>query len=113
MVQDPAPSDHSVQPSAPSWLHARALWAGLSIITMWLAVLFVGVFGGNILTHSADGGGSSWPVVVALLPFVLPATIVVARRGFTSDREARQSAANEKKQAREQSATQPTALTPA
>jgi hypothetical protein len=98
--------------SSPSWLHARALWAGLSIIMMWLAVLFVGVFGGNIVTHSADGGGSTWPVVVALLPFVLPATIVVARRGFTSDREERQSVADEEKQAREKPGTQPTTLGP-
>ena len=94
--------------SSPSWLDARALWAGLSIIMMWLAVLFVGVFGGNILIHSVDGGGSSWPGVVALLPFVLPATIVVARRGFTSHHEERQGAADEETQVRERPATQPT-----
>ena len=98
--------------SSPSWLHARALWACLSIIVMWLAVLFVGVFGGNIVTHSADGGGSTWPVVVTLLPFVLPATIVVARRGFASDREQRQSVADGDKQAREKPGTQPMTLGP-
>lgn len=70
--------------SPPSWLHARAFWAGLSIIIMWLAVLFVGVFGGNILHSDASGSTSSVPVVVALLPFVLPATVVVARRGFAT-----------------------------
>jgi hypothetical protein len=59
------------------------MWAGLSIMTMWLAVLFVGVLGGNIVNSSGPGGSSSSvPVVVALLPFVLPATTVVARRGF-------------------------------
>jgi hypothetical protein len=68
-----------------SWLHARELWAGLSIITMLLAVLLVGLFGGDIVNTSAPGGStSSISVVVALLPFVLPATIVAARRGFTS-----------------------------
>jgi hypothetical protein len=49
---------------------------------MWLAVLFVGVFGGNILSSTPGGTSTSVPVVVALLPFVLPATIVAARRGF-------------------------------
>ena len=64
------------------WLNARALWAGLSIMTMWLAVLFVGVLGGDIVSSTPGGTSTSVPVVVAVLPFVLPATIVVARRGF-------------------------------
>ena len=67
--------------SGSAWLHAKALWAGLSIITMWLAVLFVGVFGGDFVSSSASAL-TKFPVVVLLLPFVLPATIVVARRGF-------------------------------
>jgi hypothetical protein len=66
----------------PSWLHARALWAGLSIVTMWLAVLFVGVFGGDFVSSSTTNGFTRFPVVVLVLPFVLAATIVVARRGF-------------------------------
>jgi hypothetical protein len=67
-----------------AWVRAPALWAGLSIITMWLAVLFIGLFGGNILSSSAGGDSTSIPVVVVVLPFVLPATIVAARRGFTA-----------------------------
>jgi hypothetical protein len=69
------------RPSPPSWIHSRELWAGLSIVTMWLAVLFVGVFGENIVSTSS-GGSASVPVVVVLLPFVLPASIVAAVRGF-------------------------------
>ena len=67
--------------SPPSWIRSQELWAGLSIMTMWLAVLFVGVFGENIVSTSASGSATV-PVVVVLLPFVLPATIVAARRGF-------------------------------
>ena len=78
---NPSPQPRS-QP-APAWLHARALWAGLSIITMWLAVLFVGVFGSDFVSSSGSGF-TRFPVVVFLLPFVLPATIVVGRRGFAS-----------------------------
>jgi hypothetical protein len=49
---------------------------------MWLVVLFVGVFGGDILSSTPGGTSTSVPVVVVLIPFVLPATVVVARRGF-------------------------------
>ena len=50
-------SDHPIPTSrlASSWLHARELWGGLAIISMWLAVLFVGVFGGNVVKSSAGG----------------------------------------------------------
>jgi hypothetical protein len=64
---------------------------------MWLAVLFVGVFGENIVNSTPGGTSSSVPVVVALLPFVLPATIVVARRGFREEPENRDRALNEGK----------------
>jgi hypothetical protein len=47
--------------SGSAWLHAKALWA------------FVATSASSL---------TKFPVVVLLLPFVLPATIVVARRGF-------------------------------
>jgi hypothetical protein len=46
------------------------------------------------------------PVVVALLPFVLPATIVAARRGFTAAPDDRHAATDDDTRAREE----PTAL---
>ena len=101
------PTEASSDASSRSWLHARALWAGLSIIIMWLAVLFVGVFGGDFVSSSSTNGFTKFPVVVFVLPFVLPATIVVARRGFTSGPEERQSAADEKTRAREEGETRP------
>src|SRR5436305_1991241 len=88
--------------ASPSWLHSRALWAGLSIIVMWLAVLFVGIFGGDFVSSSSANGFTKIPVVVFLLPFVLPATIAVGRRGFTSEPEARQPAPDDHTQARAQ-----------
>lgn len=78
------------QTSSPLWFHARPLWAGVAIMTMWLAVLFVGVFGENIVSSTPGGTSTSVPVVVALLPFVLPATIVVAHRGFRETPERNQ-----------------------
>jgi hypothetical protein len=87
--------------TSPAWLHARELWAGLSIIFMWLAVLFVGIFGGDLVA-SSSGGFTKLPVVVFLLPFVLPATIVVGRRGFTSAPVERQGGAEEETRAHEE-----------
>ncbi len=63
-------------------LYARPLWAGLSIITMWLAVLFVGVFGGNIVSASAGGGSSSVPVVVVVAGVAMIATWILGRVAF-------------------------------
>jgi hypothetical protein len=94
----------------PSWLHARTLWAGLSIITMWLAVLFVGVFGGDFVSSTSATELTKIPVVVFLLPFVLPATIVVGRRGFTSTPDGRRGAPEEAARAREEPTTEPSAL---
>ena len=69
--------------SAASWLRSQPLWGGLSIITMWLAVLFVGLFGGDIVTATAGGSSSSVPVVVVIAGVALVGTMVVGRRAFT------------------------------
>lgn len=81
------PSPSSTRPvriSAPSgsWLHARELWGGVAIISMWLAVLFVGIFGGNVVKSSAGGSSSSWPVVAVVAVVALIGTVVVGRRAF-------------------------------
>ena len=108
-VSSAHPTTQPRRASSTSWLHARALWAGLSIITMWLAVLFVGVFGGDFMSSSSTNGFTRFPVVVFLLPFVLPATIVVARRGFASADERRRMP-DEKTQAREEATAEPSTL---
>lgn len=82
-----APSMSSVQPirersSSPSLLTSRTLWGGLAVIAMWLAVLFVGVFGENIVKTSAGGGSSSVPVVTVVALFALLGTVAVARQAF-------------------------------
>ena len=84
MSSEPTPWPDTGRPVYPSrpWFRVSAVWAGLSIVTMWLAVLFVGVFGGNIVSSTPGGTSTSVPVVVAVIPFVLVATVVVARRGF-------------------------------
>jgi hypothetical protein len=96
------------RPASPSWLYARALWAGLSIIVMWLAVLFVGIFGSDFVTNSGGNGFTKIPVVVFVLPFVLAATIVVGRRGFAPDQQ--RGASEQEILAPEKPGTEPSAL---
>lgn len=80
----PAPVSHpspSVRRQAPGWLYIRAFWASLSIVTMWMVVLFVGIFGDDFVVNNSSGY-TNIPVVIFLLPFVLAGTIVIGRRGF-------------------------------
>ncbi len=112
MASESSSADNAAEPGGGSsaWLYAKQLWAGISIITMWLAVLFVGIFGGDFISSSSTNGFTKIPVVVFLLPFVLPATIVVARRAFASGPDAAHAAPDEGTQARAERAPEPPAL---
>ncbi len=74
-------SIHGRSRSSAFWT-AKPFWAGVSIVAMWLAVLFVGVYGGNIQSTTPGGSSSSVPVVVAVAAAAMIATIVVGRRAF-------------------------------
>lgn len=69
-----------------SWPLSGTFWGGVTVVTMWLAVLFVGIFGGNIQTAGADGSRSSWPVVAVVALSALLATVSVARAAFRAPR---------------------------
>ena len=56
----------------------RELWGALAIATMWLAVLFVGVYGGDVVT--SDGTRIPSAIFVAVCASL--ATWAVARRAF-------------------------------
>ncbi len=109
----PTPSPSSNRPismSRPSgsWLHARELWGGVAIISMWLAVLFVGIFGGNVVKSSPGGSSSSWPVVVVVAVVALLGTVGVGRRAFvvTPASDDLRRAIEDERQAREQLAAE-------
>ena len=57
----------------------REFWGRFGIAVAWHAVLFVGIFGGNIDTTDAGGGSSSVPVVVVVAIAALLATASIAR----------------------------------
>jgi len=102
-------SDHPIRTSrlSSSWLHARELWGGLAIISMWLAVLFVGVFGGNVVSGSPGGSYSSWPVVVVVAVVALLGTVGVGRRAFVAPAgDDLRKAIEDERQAREQLAAE-------
>ena len=63
------------------------MWGAVAISVIWLAVLFVGVFGPDIVTHSESGAYGNWPVVVVVAFFAFLATVPVAKWAFRSRRE--------------------------
>ena len=69
----------------PRWLEylrITELWAGVSIVVMWLAVLFDGVFGPDFVSRSAGGDTTTIPSSVGVALFALLGTVTVARHGF-------------------------------
>lgn len=92
-----------VRRMSSAWMYARPLWAGLSMIAMWSAVLFVGVFGGNIVSVSAGGGSSSVPVVVVVAGVALIASWLLGRVAFavTPESDELRRLLEEERQARE------------
>jgi len=62
------------------------MWGTVAIALMWLAVLFVGVFGPNIVVNNSSGY-TNMPTVVVVAFFALLGTASVARRAFRSRRD--------------------------
>jgi anthranilate phosphoribosyltransferase len=68
------------------------MWAGLAITAIWLAVLFVGLFAGDIVSiDGTPGAGTSTtvPSVVVVAFFAALATVPIAGWGFGSRRSQR------------------------
>jgi hypothetical protein len=58
------------------------MWAAVAIAAMWLAVLFVGVYGGDATFHSVDSSSSTIPSAVFVALFAAIGTGSVAKRVF-------------------------------
>jgi len=73
-----------------TWVELPEVWAAITIVAIWLAVLFVGVFGPSIKSTSGVGdigNGSSVPSVVVVAPCAVLATWLIARHAFRRERK--------------------------
>ena len=59
-----------------------AFWGAVSIIAMWLAVLFDGIYGGDMVFNYAGSGPSIIQSAVAVALFAFIGTVAVAKRAF-------------------------------
>jgi uncharacterized RDD family membrane protein YckC len=60
-----------------------AFWGAVSIIAMWLAVLFDGIYGSDMIFNGNGGGGPTIiPSAAAVALFAFIGTVAVAKRAF-------------------------------
>jgi membrane protein YdbS with pleckstrin-like domain len=75
----------STQSPSENWVSrilVPEMWATVAIVVMWMAVLFVGVYGGDMTFHGADSSWSTIPAGVAVALFAAIGTVSVAKRVF-------------------------------
>ena len=58
------------------------LWGAISIASMWLAVLFVSIYGGDFTSWNAGSQSTTIPSAVFVAFFAFLATVSVAKRAF-------------------------------
>jgi hypothetical protein len=63
-------------------LLVREMWGTLAVSVMWLAVLFDGIYGADIISFSNDGNSTRIPSVVVVALFAFLGTVAVAKRVF-------------------------------
>src|SRR4029450_13392825 len=81
MTHEPS-TDKPVDRGIASRLLVPEFWGALAIIAMCLAVLFDGVYGGDMIFTSSSGNGSTIPSAVAVALFAAVGTSAVAKRAF-------------------------------
>jgi hypothetical protein len=77
-----APTVTPVRESIASRLLVPGFWATVSIVTMWLAVLFDGVFGGDMTFTNTSSQVTVIPSAVLVALFAMIATVSVAKHTF-------------------------------
>jgi hypothetical protein len=81
MTHEP-PTEKAADRGIASRLLVPQFWGALAIVSMWLAVLFVGVYGGDMIFHDSSCSNSTIPSAVAVALFAAIGTSVVAKRAF-------------------------------
>jgi hypothetical protein len=80
MTHEPS-TDKPVRQGVAARLLVPGFWATLSIVTMWLAVLFDGIFGSD-MTFANPPGVTTIPSAVLIALFAVIGTSAVAKRAF-------------------------------
>lgn len=75
-------ADKPIRQGIAARLLVPEFWGALSIIAMWLAVLFVGIFGGDMTFTNSPVNVTTMPSAVALALFAVIGTSAVAKRVF-------------------------------
>jgi hypothetical protein len=81
MTHEPSTGTPTRQDVA-SRLLVPGFWATVSIVMIWLAVLFDGIFGGNMTWTDSSSQVTVMPSVVAVALFAMIATGSIAKRVF-------------------------------
>jgi hypothetical protein len=79
-------------------MFSRWIWTALTIVSMWVAVLFTGIWAPSVEAQSSNGDTFSVPASVAVAFFAAIATIVVAAIGFRGETPAKRTTAAEETQ---------------
>ena len=61
------------------------LWGTIAIACMWTAVLFAGLYGGDLTSVNAGSQSTTVPSAVFVALFACIATVSVAKRAFRRD----------------------------
>ena len=64
------------------WWRLAEIWGTTAIVAMWLAVIFVGVYGGDMTFASASNGTTVIPVGAMVAVCAAFATAAVGKRAF-------------------------------
>ena len=82
MTHEPS-TDEPGRQGVAARLLVPGFWGAVSIVAMWLAVMFDGIFGGNmVFGNNAGGGPTIIPSAVLLGLFAVIGTASIAKRVF-------------------------------
>jgi hypothetical protein len=81
MTHEPS-TDKPDRRGVAALLLVPGFWGTVSIIAMWLAVMFDGIFGGDMVFANAGSGPTIIPSAVLLGLFAVIGTVSIAKRVF-------------------------------